>query len=157
MKRGFFGKLAESGIRAIVDRALGLREALPLGRTEEAGEAGPRGRPPRPEIATPPVDHPIIERGPDELRWQIPISAIERARALLAKEGVSGEATLQLAIIVLTADDEARIHRREESFSIEPRGRRALPIRPPGAKSLASIGLSTDGRFASIAHLTIDD
>lgn len=168
MKRGFFGKLAGSGIRSIVDRALNLRESLPLGRSEEAP---PKARTAQDEtlhqkaITTPPARHaleraeqtPSLERAEEELRWAIPQSAIDRASVLLSGDRDAREYELTLSIIVLTADEEARVERDEQSFKIEPVGRKLLPRRPAGAKSLASIGLSHEGRFASITHLPIDD
>ena len=157
MKRGLFGRLAGSGIRAIVDRALNLKEALPLGRNERPTEAQ------RPEPRRAMSEHAVIDearapelhRDGEIIRWKIPSASIERAQALLGR--AKDQAALELAIIVLTADDEARIERHEESFVIEPRGERALPERPSGAKSLASIGLAASGRFVSIVHLAIDD
>lgn len=157
MKRGLFGRLAGSGIRAIVDRALNLKEALPLGRNERATEAH-RPEPQRAMSergATVEAGAPELHRSGEIIRWKIPNASIERAQALLGR--AEDQAALELAIIVLTADDEARIERHEESFPIEPQGERALPARPSGAKSLASIGLAAGGRFASIVHLAIDD
>lgn len=183
MKRGFFGKIAESGLRAIVNRALNLKDALPLAREETKGArsnvdpAGERARQrihesaPARRLGEESIEHRQsetrlhllrLEKKGEVLHWEIPHDAIARARLLLtesasSEDSIVASAELRLSFIVLTADEEARVERSEAIIAIESAGKWPLPERPTGSKSLASIGIAMGERFASIAHLAIDD